>query len=75
MPQYEYEALEDGHVVTLLRPMSAADDPVEDPDGKGRSFKRRHSVFGVGSTAASTLPAPQPGSCACGLAPGSCGGA
>ena len=30
MPQYEYEGVEDGHVVTLLRPMSAADEPVEE---------------------------------------------
>ena len=49
MPQYEYEAAEDGEVLTLLRPMARADEPVEDPAGKGRTFKRRHSVFGVGA--------------------------
>lgn len=70
MPQYEYEAVEDGHLLTLLRPMSAADEPVEDPEGKGRTFRRRHSVFGVATGGGTT----QPGPCACGLAPGSCGG-
>lgn len=73
MPQYEYECAEDGEVLTLLRPMREADAPVEDPKGKGRTFTRRHSVFGVGSAAAATA-APEPGSCACGLKPGSCGG-
>lgn len=72
MPQYEYESIEDGHVLTLLRPMSEADQPVTDPDGRGRTFKRRHSVFGVGSTQVGSMP--QPGSCACGLKPGTCGG-
>lgn len=71
MPQYEYQSIEDGEVITLLRSMSDADRAVEDPAGKGRTFKRRHSVFGVG---ASSDAAPQPGSCACGLKPGTCGG-
>ena len=75
MPQYEYECVEDGEVVTLLRPMRDADAPVDDPTGKGRTFKRRHSVFGVGASGAvaEQSPAPVPGSCACGLKPGSCG--
>ena len=51
MPQYEYESLEDGDVLTLLRPMAEADQPVEDPEGRGRTFRRRHSVFGVGTGA------------------------
>ena len=71
MPQYEYQSVEDGEVVTLLRSMADADNTVVDPAGKGRTFKRRHSVFGVGASAAA---APQPGSCACGLKPGTCGG-
>ncbi len=33
MPQYEYICDEDGEVLTLLRPMRSADDPVEDPAG------------------------------------------
>ena len=74
MPQYEYESLEDGDVLTLLRSMAEADQPVEDPEGRGRTFRRRHSVFGVGTGAAQHAAAPQPGSCACGLKPGSCGG-
>ena len=77
MPQYEYECVQDGEILTLLRPMRDADAPVEDPSGKGRTFKRRHSVFGVGSGgagSASQSTTPVPGSCACGLKPGSCGG-
>jgi len=72
MPQYEYESIEDGEVITLLRSMADADLPVEDPAGRGRSFRRRHSVFGVGASASTS--APEPGSCACGLKPGTCGG-
>jgi predicted nucleic acid-binding Zn ribbon protein len=72
VPQYEYESMEDGAVLTLLRPMAEADDPVVDPEDRGRTFKRRHSVFGVGSTQGGSMP--QPGSCACGLKPGTCGG-
>ncbi len=74
MPQYEYEALEDGEVLTLLRPMARADEPVEDPSGQGRTFRRRHSVFGVGASSAGPSAAPVPGSCPCGLKPGTCGG-
>ena len=76
MPQYEYECADDGEVLTLLRPMRDADLPVEDPDGRGRTFTRRHSVFGVGSSSPQQAQpsAPMPGSCACGLKPGTCGG-
>jgi hypothetical protein len=74
MPQYEYEAAEDGEVLTLLRPMARADEPVEDPAGRGRTFKRRHSVFGVGASTGSSVGSPEPGCCPCGLKPGSCGG-
>ena len=76
MPQYEYECVEDGEVLTLLRPMAQADAPVEDPEGRGRTFSRRHSVFGVGrseSTQASS-PAATEGFCPCGMRPGGCGG-
>lgn len=75
MPQYEYECEEDGEVITLLRPMSAADEPVEDPAGRGRRFTRRHSVFGVGGAAVSSASAPSAGGCCpCGKNFGSCGG-
>ena len=47
MPIYEYESVQDGEVIELLRLMKDADLPVEDPTGKGRSFRRRVSVFGV----------------------------
>ncbi|MCH2153094.1 MAG: zinc ribbon domain-containing protein [Phycisphaerales bacterium] len=45
MPLYEYRCEEDGELVTLLRSMEEADDPVDDPDGLNRSFHRVHSVF------------------------------
>jgi hypothetical protein len=77
MPQYEYECEEDGEVITLLRPMSQADEPVEDPAGRGRRFVRRHSVFGVGGAASasasgSAMPAAG-GCCPCGKNFGACG--
>jgi hypothetical protein len=76
MPQYEYECDEDGEVLTLLRPMSEADAPVEDPESRGRVFSRRHSVFGVGRRAAaqSAPAASTEGFCPCGMRPGGCGG-
>ena len=76
MPQYEYECDEDGEVLTLLRPMSEADAPVEDPESRGRVFSRRHSVFGVGrrGAAQSAPAASREGFCPCGMRPGGCGG-
>ncbi len=47
MPLYEYICPQDGQVIELLRSMKDADSPVEDPEGKGRTFVRKHSVFGV----------------------------
>ena len=69
---YEYECKDSGEVITLLRSMSDADQPVEDPQGKGRDFIRRHSVFGVGS-ASGNGEAQIPGFCPCGKQEGSCG--
>ncbi len=75
MPQYEYICDEDGEVLTLLRPMRSADDPVEDPEGRGRSFRRKHSVFGVsgGSGDPSATSLPVGGCCPCGKNAGGCG--
>jgi hypothetical protein len=75
MPQYEYECVDDGEVLTLLRPMSEADTPVDDPEARGRVFSRRQSVFGVGrSGVSSAAPAtPTDGFCPCGMRPGGCG--
>ncbi len=75
MPLYEYECEKDGTVIELMRPMSQADAPVEDPEGRGRQFKRRHSTFapaGARSQAATSLPA-SGGCCPCGKNHGSCG--
>lgn len=75
MPQYEYRCIEDGELMTLLRPMSEADAPVEDPTGRGRAFVRIHSTFSV-SGAAPTAPASMPsmgGGCGCGNPHGPCG--
>jgi hypothetical protein len=73
MPLYEYEAAEDGEIITLLRPMSEADAPVDDPAGKGRTFRRRHSVFGVGGGAAAASVPISGGCCPCGVDAGQCG--
>lgn len=78
MPIYEY-ATDDGTKVELIRAMSDADKPVEDPEGKGRVFKRVHSIFaaqgGVPGAGKSTGGAGHvhSGMCGCGKKPGSCG--
>ncbi|MBL9031203.1 MAG: hypothetical protein JNM80_05800 [Phycisphaerae bacterium] len=71
MPLYEYEA-EDGTVVELLRPAKDADKPVPDPEGKGRVFTRKHSVFASGGAGGAGGHV-HTGSCACGKRQGGCG--
>lgn len=73
MPLYEYQSVEDGEVIELLRPISQADAPVEDPAGKGREFRRILSTFSPGAGGAS-LPLMQGGCCPCGKTQGGCGG-
>jgi hypothetical protein len=79
MPLYEYESVEDGEVIELLRSMKDADQPVEDPAGRGRVFRRRMSVFGVSGAAAAASSSPSVGGhvhsagCGCGKPRGSCG--
>lgn len=79
MPIYEYESVEDGEVIELLRPMKDADSPVEDPSGRGRIFRRRMSVFGVNGAAGGAGAMAQQGGhvhsagCGCGRPAGSCG--
>jgi putative FmdB family regulatory protein len=74
MPVYEYECKEDGSVIELIRPMAKADDPVEDPDGKGRTFSRKHSVFSAGGSASSSGGGGGGGGgcCPCGKGAGAC---
>jgi putative FmdB family regulatory protein len=77
MPIYEYVCETDGERIELLRPMSQADAPVEDPAGKGRTFKRVASTFaaqgaahvGAGARAAGGGGG---GCCPCGKAHGAC---
>lgn len=76
MPLYEYEA-QDGTVLELMRPMSQADAPVEDPDGKGRTFVRKMSTFAPKGGAASTGVSwggggGGGGCCPCGKGKGAC---
>lgn len=52
MPLYEYVCEQDGERIELLRPMSAADAAVDDPKGKGRTFKRVQSSFASPGTGA-----------------------
>lgn len=76
MPLYEY-VTDDGTRVELMRSMKDADKPVEDPEGKGRVFKRTLSVFSSGGGAAAGAPAGgghvHSGTCGCGKRAGSCG--
>ena len=74
MPIYEYVCEKDGAVIELLRPMDQADEPVTDPEGKGRTFKRKHSTFATGSAAGVDLMKRQGGTCGCGKRAGGCGG-
>ncbi|MCA9286325.1 MAG: zinc ribbon domain-containing protein [Phycisphaerales bacterium] len=74
MPMYEYVCEADGSRLTLLRPMRDADEPVEDPEGKGRVFKLAHSTFMTGSSTGDvSLPTTGGGMCGCGRPHGSCG--
>jgi hypothetical protein len=79
MPIYEYEAVEDGEVIELMRLMKDADAPVEDPKGRGRTFRRKMSVFGVSGAASAAATAASAGGhvhssgCGCGRPNGSCG--
>lgn len=80
MPLYEYRCEQDGTLLELLRPMAEADAPVEDPEGRGRTFRRVHSLFaakgaGPAGQASSGGHTHHGGSCACGKRPaGQCGG-
>lgn len=82
MPIYEYICEEPGKepvVIELLRNAADADKPVPDPDGKGRVFRRRLSVFASGGKGGPEGLAVGPGghvhsgSCGCGKPRGSCG--
>lgn len=73
MPIYEYQSEQDGEVISLLRSMSEADAPVEDPEGRGRTFRRRQSVFGVSTGAGASTDVPTGGCCPCGVGADRCG--
>lgn len=76
MPLYEYECVQDGSRVELIRPVSQADAPVEDPEGRGRTFRRVLSVVSAHSAGSSSAGGGghvhRGGCCSCGKAPGSC---
>jgi putative FmdB family regulatory protein len=78
MPLYEYRCETDGTTLELLRPMSQADAPVTDPEGKGRAFRRVQSTFAAAGTAAGSGASTSGhrhtgGCCPCGKNKGSCG--
>ncbi len=75
MPIYEYICEQDQTVIELIRPMSQADAPVDDPQGRGRVFTRKHSTFATGGAGPSTGGGSLPmagGCCPCGKSRGSC---
>jgi putative FmdB family regulatory protein len=75
MPLYEYVCEQDGSVIEVLRSMSEADKPLEDPEGKGRIFRRRQSTFATGGTdgASGSSGGVSLGACCpCGKTAGSC---
>jgi putative FmdB family regulatory protein len=67
MPLYEYVCLSCQTKFTLLRPMSAANEPAECPDGHGRA-PRVLSVFASFSRdeGGALMPMAGDGGCACG---------
>lgn len=77
MPLYEYECVEPGKppvVLELLRAAADADKPVPDPEGRGRVFRRRLSVFAAGGASGTAGGGHvHSGTCGCGKQPGSCG--
>jgi predicted nucleic acid-binding Zn ribbon protein len=73
MPLYEYQSVEDGEIIELLRTMTQADEPVDDPVGKGRNFRRIHSTFSAAAAAQGGRPPMQGGCCPCGKNQGGCG--
>lgn len=72
MPLYEYRSIEDGETLELLRPMSDADKPVNDPKGLGRKFVRVHSTFSVAGSPVGTTHVHSGPSCPCGNPHGPC---
>lgn len=74
MPIYEYICEKDGTTVEALRPMADADKPLEDPEGKGRVFKRKHSTFATGTAGEGRSLLGGQGCCPCGKTSGGCGG-
>ena len=75
MPLYEYVCETDDTRIELLRPMRDADAPVDDPEGKGRTFTRALSMPMLRSAPGEQSPASAPsrGMCGCGKPHGSCG--
>jgi len=76
MPIYEYLSEKDGAVIELVRPMADADKPFDDPENKGRVFKRKLSTFAAkgGSVSAGASPGSGGGGCCpCGKSAGGCG--
>ncbi|MBS0192520.1 MAG: FmdB family zinc ribbon protein [Phycisphaerales bacterium] len=75
MPLYEYVCEADGSVLELIRPMSEADKPVPDPEGKGRCFVRKLSTFAAKGEGGSVPLGIRSGGggCACGKPHGGCG--
>ncbi len=75
MPLYEYVCEGDGSVIELLRPARDADEPVPDPERRGRVFRRRVSTFaatGAAGAGGTARPLPQ-SMCPCGKRRGGCG--
>ncbi len=73
MPVYEYQCDQDGTILELIRPMSRADEPVTDPEGKDRTFHRLLSSVRAGKAAGEKMQPRAGGCCPCGKSPGGCG--
>lgn len=76
MPIYEYVCEQDGTRLELMRPMAQADAPVDDPEGKGRTFTRAITAPNAktsGGAGSSSRGVSLGACCPCGKPGGGCG--
>jgi putative FmdB family regulatory protein len=74
MPIYEYVCEQDGTRIELLRPMSEADAPVDDPQNKGRLFTRAVTAPNAKTSGGGGAGVSLGACCPCGKNAGGCGG-
>ena len=72
MPMYEYRCASCEQVTEMLRPMAAADDPVECESCGSAKTERIHSVFAATTGGGDAMAQAPPGCGRCGEMGGAC---